>query len=50
MYVATSFSSKQLAKQQKTETLNNPYLTNGFSLLYHLDESTFISRDVRSDF
>ena len=28
----------------------NPYLTNGFSHRYHLGESTFIFRDVRSDF
>ena len=28
----------------------NPYLTNGFSHHYHLDESTFIFRGVRSDF
>ena len=28
----------------------NPYLTNGFSHLYQLDESTFIFRGVRSDF
>ena len=27
-----------------------PYLTNGFSHRYHLDESTFIFRGVRSDF
>ena len=30
--------------------LFNPYLTNGFSHHYQLDESTFISRGVRSDF
>ena len=30
--------------------LFNPYLTNGFSHHYQLDESTFISRDVRCDF
>ena len=28
----------------------NPYLTNGFSHHYQLDESTFIFRNVRSDF
>ena len=28
----------------------NPYLTNGFSNHYQLDESTFSFRDVRSDF
>ena len=28
----------------------NPYLTNGFSHRYHLGESTFIFRGVRSDF
>ena len=28
----------------------NPYLTNGFSHHYHLGESTFVSRSVRSDF
>ena len=28
----------------------NPYLTNGFSHHYHLGESTFIFRGVRSDF
>ena len=28
----------------------NPYLMNGFSILYHLDESTFIFRGIRSDF
>ena len=34
------------------ETLDvfNPYLTNGFSHHYQLDESTFIFRGVRSDF
>ena len=28
----------------------NPYLTNGFSHHYHLDESIFIFRGVTSDF
>ena len=28
----------------------NPYLMNGFSHHYQLDESTFIFRGVRSDF
>ena len=28
----------------------NPYLTNGFSHHYHLGESTFILRDISSDF
>ena len=28
----------------------NPYLTNGFSHHYQLDESTFVFRGVRSDF
>ena len=28
----------------------NPYLTNGFSHHYHLDEFIFIFRGVRSDF
>ena len=28
----------------------NPYLTNGFSHRYQVDESTFIFRGVRSDF
>ena len=28
----------------------NPYLTNGFSHNYQLDESTFIFRDFRCDF
>ena len=28
----------------------NPHLMNGFSLLYHLGESTFIFRGIRSDF
>ena len=28
----------------------NPLVTNGFSHPYHLDESTFILRDVRSNF
>ena len=28
----------------------NPYLTNGFSHYYHLGESTFIFRGIRSDF
>ena len=28
----------------------NPYLTNGFSHHYQLDESTFIFRGFRSDF
>ena len=28
----------------------NPYLTNGFSHRYHLDESTFIFRGIGSDF
>ena len=28
----------------------NPYLMSGFSLLYHLGESTFIFRGVRCDF
>ena len=30
--------------------LFNPYLTNGFSHCYHLDESTFTLRDARGDF
>ena len=28
----------------------NPFVTNGHSHLYHLDESTFIFRDIRSIF
>ena len=32
------------------EVFINPYLTNGSSHRYHLDESTFILRGVRSDF
>ena len=28
----------------------NPYMTNGFSHHYHLDESTVIIRDIMSDF
>ena len=32
------------------KTINNPYLTNGFSHHYQLAESTFIFRGVRSDF
>ena len=28
----------------------NPYLINGFSHIYQMDESTFIFRGVRSDF
>ena len=32
------------------EMIFNPYLTNGFSHRYQLDESTFIFRGVRSDF
>ena len=28
----------------------NPYMTNGFSHHYHLEESTFVFRGVRSDF
>ena len=28
----------------------NLFLMNGFSHLYHLGESTFIFRDIRSDF
>ena len=31
-------------------TLVNLYLTNGFSHYYHLGESTFIFRGIRSDF
>ena len=34
----------------KLQHLLNPYLTNGFSHCYHLGESTFIFRGVRSDF
>ena len=30
--------------------LFNPYVTNGFSHHYHLGESTFIYRGIRSDF
>ena len=30
--------------------LVNPYLTNGFSHHYHLGQSTFIIRGIRSDF
>ena len=30
--------------------LFNPYLTNGFAHRYHLGESTFIFRCIRSDF
>ena len=29
---------------------NNPYFTNGFSHHYHLGESIFIFRGIRSDF
>ena len=28
----------------------NPFLTNGLSQCYHLEESTFILRDIRSEF
>ena len=28
----------------------NPYVTNGLSHPYHLDESTFIFRNIRSNF
>ena len=28
----------------------NPYLTNGFAHSYHLGQSTFIIRDIRSDY
>ena len=38
------------AKVKVSDNLINPYLTNGFSHHYQLDESTFIFRDVRSDF
>ena len=34
----------------KLYTQINPYLTNGFSHHYYLEESTFIFRGVRSDF
>ena len=38
-------------KQPKIYTyFFNPYLTNGFSDRYQLGESTFIFRDIRSDF
>ena len=37
-------------KYTKTPASINPYLTNGFSHHYHLDESTFIFRGVRIDF
>ena len=30
--------------------LLNPYMMNGFTYCYELDESTFIFRGVRSDF
>ena len=33
-----------------SENKINPYLTNGFSHYYHLGESTFIFRGIRSDF
>ena len=32
-----------------TDYIQNPYLTNRFSHHYHLEESTFIFRGVRSD-
>ena len=35
---------------EEGESNFNPYLTNGFSHYYHLGESTFIIRGVRSDF
>ena len=31
------------------QVILNPFLTNGFSHRYHLGESTFILRDIRSD-
>ena len=41
---------KQHTDMQGKQTELNPYLTNGFSHHYHLDEYTFIFRGVRSDF
>ena len=38
------------SEQQDNVKALNPYLTNGFSHHYQLGESTFIFRDVRSDF
>ena len=47
---AHSKSNQQTLKAIMSEPVFNPYLTNGFSHHYHLGESTFIFRGVRSDF
>ena len=53
VFVSYSSDDAELAKSQILRTFQviiNPYLTNGFSHHYQLDESTFIFRGHRSDF
>ena len=45
----TGFKHKPIG-QIRSKFIFNPYLTNGFSHHYQLDESTFIFRAVRSNF
>ena len=47
--VVKSHDGDRHRPQFESQTIN-PYLTNGFSHHYHLDESTFIFRGVRSNF
>ena len=53
VFVSYSSDDAELAKSQILRTFQviiNPYLTDGFSHHYQLDESTFIFRGHRSDF
>ena len=49
-HITASTSNQQTLKVIMSEPVFNPYWTNGFSHHYHLGESTFIFRGVRSDF
>ena len=48
--IAPDVTPHHLASHLGLFCLLNPYLTNAFAHYYHLDESTFILGDIRSDF
>ena len=50
LYIIGSYITDLSTGVLSYNKLVNPYLTNGFYHHYHLGESTFIFRGVRSDF
>ena len=44
------FACVSVHNVKTTSSMLNPFVTNGLSHPYHLDESTFTFRDIRIDF